>query len=72
MDMTGDDVKCAHAFVLKHLNDKLRDVVDVDVVPPFLALSEQDDVFALLGQAAKPVGAVPVVRIRWTVDQGRP
>ncbi|GLR92615.1 hypothetical protein GCM10007858_02340 [Bradyrhizobium liaoningense] len=50
--MAGDDIKRAHAFVLQHLGDKLRDVIDVNVVPPFLALSEQDDVFTLLSQGA--------------------
>src|SRR5947208_9894098 len=70
VQLAGGDVERAEAPVLHNASDDLGYVVDVDVVAALLALAEQHDVLAFGRQAAEAVGAVAVVRIGRTVDQG--
>ena len=56
----------------KHAQRKLGDVVDQHMVAPLLALAEQHDALATVGQPAEAVRPVAVVRIARAVDQRRP
>src|SRR5262245_22852952 len=65
------DVEDATAAVSEDEPCELRDVVDEHVVALLLALAEQRNGFALLGQPAKSIGPVAVVRIARAVEEAR-
>ena len=54
-----------------HQPNQLGDIGDIDMIAPFLAFTEQHDLFACGGKPAETVGAVSIVRIGGAVDQRR-
>ena len=54
-----------------HARDKFGDIVNQDMITPFLAISEKQDFLTRIGLTAKPVWSVAVVGIVRTIKQAR-